>query len=163
MDQYSPRRISKALWDNNIHTPPYGRNKLCCLFIFMKIDPFFYYFMINKALNLRLQEFILVQLDQYSPRKISKSLWDNNIHTPQDRRKILSQLFISMELEPLFYYCVISKTLNTSQEKQKLVQLDQYSTIKIPKYLCDKDIHTPHVGRKLLCYLFIFVELDPFP
>ena len=40
-------------------------------------------------------------LDQYSPIKISKPLWHNDIHTTQDRRKIL-QFFIFMELELFF-------------------------------------------------------------
>ena len=38
-----------------------------------------------------------------------------------------------MELEPFFYYFVITKTLNLSNEKWKLVYLDQYSRIKYIK------------------------------
>ena len=38
-----------------------------------------------------------------------------------------------MELEPFFYYFVITKKLNLSNEKWKLVYLDQYSRIKYIK------------------------------
>ena len=75
----------------------------------------------HKELNLSNEKWKLVYLDQYSPIKISKPLWNNDIHTPQYRRKILLQLFIFMELKPFPYYFMITKTLNSSHKKWKLV------------------------------------------
>ena len=47
-----------------------------------------------------------------------------------------------MKLEIFPYYFVITKMLNLSNEKWKLVYLDQYEPTKIPKALWDNDIHT---------------------
>ena len=63
------------------------------------------------------------------PGKTEKGIWDNDIHTAQDRSKILCQLFIFMELDPFYYHFVITKTMNLSQAKLKILQLDQYSPI----------------------------------
>ena len=41
----------------------------------------------------------------------------NFINPLQDGRKVLWQLFINMKLEPFYYYFVITKTLNMSNEK----------------------------------------------
>ena len=59
----------------------------------------------------------LVKLDQYSSRKTLKVLWENNIHTQQDGRKIFWQIFKFMELEPFHCYFVITNTLNLSHLK----------------------------------------------
>ena len=45
------------------------------------------------------------------------------------------KFFIFMELKPFFYYFVITKILNMSSEKLKIVLLDQYSPRKIPTAL----------------------------
>ena len=83
----------------------------------MELEPFFYYFVITKALNMSNDKWKLVQLDQYSPIKTSKATWDNHIHNPQYGIKILWQFFIFMELEPFSYYLVITQTLNLSHVK----------------------------------------------
>ena len=49
--------------------------------------------------------------------KISETLWDYDIYTPQDGRKILWQFFIFMKLYPFLYYFLITKTLNLSHNK----------------------------------------------
>ena len=77
----------------------------------------------------------------FSHKKISKYLCDNNIHTIQDGRKILSQLFIFMELEQFSYYFVSTKTLSWSNEKWKLVYLNQYLPRKTPQALQEQDIN----------------------
>ena len=43
------------------------------------------------------------------------------------------QLFIFLELEPFFYYFVITKTLNPRNEKWKLAYLIKYSSRKNTK------------------------------
>ena len=58
--------------------------KIWSFFIFMKLEPFSYYFVITETLNLSNYKWKLVQLDQYSTIKISKSLWDNDIPNPQN-------------------------------------------------------------------------------
>ena len=105
------------------------------LFIFMELDPFPYYFGVTKTMNLSHKKWKLVYMDQYSHIKISKALWDNNTHTLHYGRKILWQLFIFMLLETFFYYFMITKTLNLSHKKYKLVKLDQCSHINKPKAL----------------------------
>ena len=50
-------------------------------------------------------------------QKLSKALWDKYTHTPQDGSKIFWQLFIFMELDPFYYYIMITKTLNMSHKK----------------------------------------------
>ena len=55
-----------------------------------------------------------------------------------------------MELKPLFYYVAITRTLNLSNDKWKIVYLDQYLPIKIPKSLWDNNIHTLQDEKKLL-------------
>ena len=77
----------------------------------------FYYFVITKELNLSYVKYIVPYLYQYSPRKISKALWENYIYTLQFERKILWQFFIYMELDPFFYYFLFTKTLNLSHNK----------------------------------------------
>ena len=49
-------------------------------------------------------------------KKTSKDLWENYIYTLQYARKIFFFFFLFMELEPFFYYFVITKTLNLSNE-----------------------------------------------
>ena len=82
-------KISEALLDNDIYTPQDGFKILCKFFIFMEIELFFYFFVITTNLNLFRDKCKLVYLYQYSPRKISRSLWYNYIYTPQDWSKIL--------------------------------------------------------------------------
>ena len=59
----------------------------------------------------------LVKLDQYAHRKISKALWDKNIHNLQVKRNIFLQFFIFMGIKPSFYYFLITKTLNLGKVK----------------------------------------------
>ena len=50
-------------------------------FIFMELESFVYYFMINKTLKMSQDKQKLMYLDKFSPMIISKALWDKNIHT----------------------------------------------------------------------------------
>ena len=78
-----------------------------------------------------------IEISVYGPiftQKKPKSIWDNDIYSTQDRRKMLWQLFIFMEVEPFLYYFMITKTLNTSHEKNKMMRLDQYPHVMRPKY-----------------------------
>ena len=83
----------------------------------------------NQDTESQSQDIKLMYLDQYSPIKISKPLWDNDIHTTQYGRKNL-QFFIFMELEPFSYYFVITKILNLSHVNKEMVWLKQHSPIK---------------------------------
>ena len=77
----------------------------------------------------------------FTHKKTSKDIWENGIHTLQDGRNILCQFFISMELQPFYYYFVFTKTLIWSKEKCKQVYLNQYQPRKIPQALQEQDIH----------------------
>ena len=87
----------------------------------MELEPFSYYFVITKTLNLSNDKWKLLWPIQCSTIKIPTDLCDNDVHTLQDWRTLLWELFVFMELEPFFNYCVITKTLNLSHEKYKLV------------------------------------------
>ena len=60
------------------------------------------------------QKIDILHLDQYSTRKISKPLWDCDMHITHDGRNILWQSFIFMDIESSFYYCMITKILDMS-------------------------------------------------
>ena len=62
-----------------------------------------------------------------------------------------------IELEPLFYYYVFTKTLNMCIDKCKSAYLDQYLPRKIPKALWGENIHTLKYEKELLCQLFKFM------
>ena len=70
----------------------------------------------------------------FTHKKISKALWDNGIHTLQYWRNIvvIVNIYGASAILVLFY---ISKILNLNNDKWKLVYLDQYQHIKIPKAL----------------------------
>ena len=123
--------MSNPLWENNINTPQDGRKIFCQLFIFIDLEPFFCYFMIAKTLNMSHMKYILVYIYQYSPIETSKDLLYKNICNPQNGINLLWQFFIFVELEPFFYYFVITKTLNMSHVKFILAYLNQYSPMKI--------------------------------
>ena len=117
-------------------------------------------FVITKTLNLRYDKQKLVQLDQYPHRKLSNDPWYNDINTPQDGRKILWQLFIFMKPKPFFYYFMIAKTLNLSNEKCKSVYLVQYFPRKISTALWDNYIHTLQDWRKYCVnYLYLWRQI----
>ena len=86
LDQYSSRKNIKSVTRKQYPYPQYRRKIMRPLFIFMELDPFSYYFMITKTLNLSHNKQKQVQLGKYSPIKISRALCDNDIHTPQDGR-----------------------------------------------------------------------------
>ena len=52
----------------------------------MEIDPFLYYFVITKTLNLSNMKYKLTYLNQYLQKK-TKALCDQDIHTLQYERK----------------------------------------------------------------------------
>ena len=132
------------------------------LSVFMELEPFFYFFMITKTLNLSCKKYKLVQLDQYSPR-ISNVLWDNNIDTPQYGRKVLWQFFMFMELEPFSYYFISTKTLNLSHVKQKYAHLNQYSPIKMYQRLYGTTISKIYkMGENVVVVLHIYGVLAIF-
>ena len=87
-----------------------------------------YYFVFTKIMHQSDEKWILAQLGQYPPRKSSKCLWNQNIHPIQDEREKLWRFFIFLELEPFSYYFLITNTLNQSNDKYKLAQLNQYSS-----------------------------------
>ena len=62
----------------------------------------------------------------FTYKKIQNALWGNNIHTLQYGRIILWWLLIFMDLKPCSNFFVITKTLNLSHEKWKLVYLEKY-------------------------------------
>ena len=62
----------------------------------------------------------------------------------------------------ILYNFVITKTINMSNNKWKLVYLDQYSPWKKQKTLSENDIHNIQHWRKLLWILFIFMGLRSF-
>ena len=73
---FTGTKIPRALWDNDIHTLKYGRRILWWFFIFMDLEPFFYYFVITKTPNMRHVKYILAYINQYLPIKNTKgSIW----------------------------------------------------------------------------------------
>ena len=60
----------------------------------------------------------------------------------------------------IFYYFVFAKTLDMSNEKWKSVKIDQLSPRKTSKDLRDHGIHPIKYGRKSLCQLLIFLEIE---
>ena len=57
-----------------------------------------------------------------------------------------------MELQPFLCYSVITKGLNLSDEKYKLVYMDQYKHRKTPKDRWDNKTHTLQEGGKYYIY-----------
>ena len=47
-----PGNTENNLWDNAIHTLHDGRKVLWLFFIFMRLEPFYYYYIITKTLKL---------------------------------------------------------------------------------------------------------------
>ena len=62
------------------------------------------------------REIEIVVIGLIFTQKISKDLWENDIHTSQYGSKLLFQLFLFVELEPFSYYFVTTKTLNLSHD-----------------------------------------------
>ena len=64
-----------------------------------------------------------------------------------------------LELEPYLYYFVITKTLSWSNEKWKLVYINQYSPRKTSQALRDQDINPLKHGIVLIKFkIFLYVE-----
>ena len=104
-------------------------------FILMELELFLYYFLITKKMNLSNEKQKQCSWTNIQPEKY-QSLYGTMIcisHMMGGKR--LWQLFIFVEIEPFFYYCMITKTPDIGNMKQKLVQLDQYLPIKISKAL----------------------------
>ena len=67
---------------------------------------------------------------------------------------MLWQLFIFMEVEPFLYYFMITKTLNTSHEKNKMMRLDQYPHVMRPSISITA--HNTHVDNIISqCYISV--------
>ena len=64
------------------------------------MEPFFYYFVINKALNPSNVKYKRAHINQYSLRGNSKGSTGQNIYNIKHGRNMLWQFFIFMELEP---------------------------------------------------------------
>ena len=76
---FTHNNIPKALWDNDIHTLQNGRNALWKFFIFMELDPYIYYFMMIKTLNLSNVTYNWAHLNLYPPIKIYQRLFGRMI------------------------------------------------------------------------------------
>ena len=61
---------------------------------------------------------IYIRISQpiFTQKRTSKYLWDNDIHALQNGGKILWKILIFIDLEPFFYYFLITKTLNLSHK-----------------------------------------------
>ena len=55
---------------------------------FLELDPFSYYSVFTKTLNMRNVKYILAYIKIYILRKKSKALWDNDIHALKYGRRI---------------------------------------------------------------------------
>ena len=82
LDQYSPIKISKALWYYDIHTPQDGIKILWQFFIFIELEPISYTFFNHQGTESESFE-IEMSISQpiFAHKKIPKALWDNDIHT----------------------------------------------------------------------------------
>ena len=76
MGQQYPYSI---IWEKNIVEILY----------FLEIEPFPYYIVFAKTLNMTNVKYIFAYLNEYSPIKKSKNLWKIDIHTLQCGRKKL--------------------------------------------------------------------------
>ena len=72
------------------------------------------------------------------------------------------QLFVFVELEPLFYHFRITKTLNLSNEKWKLGYLRKYPSRKILNDIWDNNIQNLQDYRGRSVVVFILIEVMPF-
>ena len=84
---------------------------------FWELEPFSYYFVFTKTLNLSNVKYIFAYIHQYSPIKIYQNIYGTTIYILYKMGEKLWQFFIFMELEPFFYYFVITKTPNLSNVK----------------------------------------------
>ena len=130
------------------------------LFIFMELEPFFYYFVIIKTLDLSQEKYNQVQLDQYSPTKISKSLWNYDVDTLQDEIIILWQFLYFLELDAFFDYRVFTKTLNLSKYEKYISIPPPIFTQKISKDLWENYIHILQDMINILQMFLIFMDLE---
>ena len=83
----------EALWNNDIHTLQDRRNSVAILH-FYESRAILLLLCVHKKNNSESQEIDILQLYQYSTRKISKPLWENNMHITHDWRNILWKLFL---------------------------------------------------------------------
>ena len=67
-------------------------------FLFMGLEPFFYYFVLTNTMNLSNVNRYCHISTNIQPGETSKAPWDNYIHTLQGGRKILWYLFMFTEL-----------------------------------------------------------------
>ena len=76
------------------------------------------------------------------------TLCDNNIHALQyGRGWIVIILRMYGSLSHFLIFCA-SKTLNMSNDKFKIVWLDQYPhKVYVSRAICDQDIHPPQYGK----------------
>ena len=66
---------------------------------------------------------------------IYKAIWDNYIHTLQNRREILWWFFIFMEVEPFSHYFLMTKTPYLPSVKYKWAHIKSFSPVKLYKSL----------------------------
>ena len=102
--------------DNNSHTLQDRRNSVVVLTIYEDKE-ILLLFCDHQENESESQEIYILHLDQYSTRKISKSLWNCDMHITHDGRKILYQSFMFMEIESSLYYFMMTKTLDMSNMK----------------------------------------------
>ena len=77
----------------------------------------FLLFCVHQATESKKLEMKTEYLDQYSPFKIlPRTLWERYVHTLKNSIQ-LWHFLILLELDPFFYYFVITRTLNLSNKK----------------------------------------------
>ena len=81
---FHPGKIEKALCYNDVHTTYYGSKILCQFFIFMELDPFYYYFVITNTLNLSNVKYKWAYTNQYLPIKIYQRVYGTMISILQN-------------------------------------------------------------------------------
>ena len=69
---FTHKNISKAIWENYMHTQQNGRKTLWNFFIFMILEPYIYYFMTTKTLNLSNVKYKRAHINSYLPIKYIK-------------------------------------------------------------------------------------------
>ena len=119
------------------------------------------YFVLVNSLNLSNEKQKSAQLDQYPQSKIENDLWDHDVHTILYWRREECQLLKYLELDPLTLYFLITKYLNLSNGKIKLVQLYQYISRKKPKSLWEQGLHPLQIWS-FLKNLEIFIYKETF-
>ena len=125
-------------------------------YIWIYLEPFFYCFVITKALNMSNAERKLVQLDQYPPRK-NQSIHGTTIPILYKMGEKIVVILHIYGARAISYYFLITQTLNLSNEKQKLVYLYQYPPIRnIKGYMGQKYLYSTIREKNIVVLIHIY-------